>query len=184
MPKRNNDPGRPAAGKPKSKPAAAKPKKITKPVKKPEANVSMRYPKGRTLKTQDKYLPESKGGKPDKPKASRRAVVIDSNRKDELAVVKLTTSKQPNTSPLPSYKQGNGKPTQFKHFVETQDNEGNPIKVDGKKFKENPWAYDLSASEVNHVRKVVLEETRQSKTNKEKIAALKKNGDKKGKKKR
>ena len=153
----------------------------TKLAQKPEVNVSSRYPNGRTLKTQDKYLPEGKGGKSENPKASRRVVVIDSNKKDELAVVKLTTSTQPNTSPLPSYKQGNGKPARFKHFVETQDNEGKPIKVDGEKFKENPWAYDLNTSEVTHIKKVVLEETRQSKTNKEKIAALKKSGNKKDK---
>ena len=163
---------------------AAQSKTKVKPEKKAEENVSSRYPNGRTLKTQAKYLPTDKKGKSDNPKASRRVVVIDSNRKDELAVVKLTTSKQPNTSPLPSYNQGNGKPTRFKHFVETQDNEGKPIKVDGEKFKSNPWAYDLNTNEVSHVKKVVLEEARQSKTNKEKIAALKENGNKKDKNKR
>lgn len=171
-----------------AKPAASKNIKptpaTTKQTKKPEANVSSRYPNGRTLKTQDKYLPEGKGGKSENPKASRRVVVIDSNKKDELAVVKLTTSKQPNTSPLPSYKQGNGKQTRFKHFVETQDNEGKPIKVDGEKFKENPWAYDLTPRQVQEVKKQVLEHTAQAQENKKKLAALKKSGNKKDKKKR
>lgn len=163
---------------------AAQSKTKVKPANKTEANVSTRYPNGRTLKTQDKYLPTDKKGKSDNPKASRRVVVIDSNKKDELAVVKLTTSKQPNTSPLPNYNQGNGKPTRFKHFVETQDNEGKPIKVDGEKFKENPWAYDLTPRQVENVKQQVLKHTAQAQENKKKIAAMKKNGDNKGKNKR
>ena len=130
--------------------------------KKSDKNVSKRYPNGRTIKTQDKYLPTDKKGKSTKPKTKRRVVVVDSNRYDELAVVRLTTQNQPNTTELRTYKKGNGKTTYFKHFVEIMDDEGNPIKIDGKKFIENPWAWDLSADEIEYVRRGVFEGKRQS----------------------
>lgn len=152
--------------------------------KKSDKNVSKRYPNGRTIKTQDKYLPTDKKGKSTKPKTKRRVVVVDSNRYDELAVVRLTTQNQPNTTELRTYKKGNGKTTYFKHFVEIMDDEGNPIKIDGKKFIENPWAWDLSADEIEYVRRGVFEGKRQSDDNKKKIAALKTSDGKKGKKKR
>lgn len=155
-----------------------------KNTKKSDKNVSKRYPNGRTIKTQDKYLPTDKKGKSTKPKTKRRVVVVDSNRYDELAVVRLTTQNQPNTTELRTYKKGNGKTTYFKHFVEIMDDEGNPIKIDGKKFIENPWAWDLSADEIEYVRRGVFEGKRQSDDNKKKIAALKTSDGKKGKKKR
>lgn len=59
-------------------------------------NVSKRYPNGRTLTTEDKYLPISKRGKSTDPKEERWVAIIDSNKKDELAVVRLTKQNQPN----------------------------------------------------------------------------------------
>ena len=152
--------------------------------KKSDKNVSKRYPNGRTIKTQDKYLPTDKKGKSTKPKTKRLVAIVDSNRYDELAVVRLTTQNQPNTTELRTYKKGNGKTTYFKHFVEIMDNEGNPIKIDGNKFIENPRAWDLSADEIEYVRRGVFEGKRQSDDNKKKIAALKTSDGKKGKKKR
>lgn len=152
--------------------------------KKSDKNISKRYPNGRTIKTQDKYLPTDKKGNSAKLKTKRRVVVVDSNRYDELAVVRLTTQNQPNTTELRTYKKGNGKTTYFKHFVEIMDDEGNPIKIDGKKFIENPWAWDLSTDEIEYVRRGVFEGKRQSDDNKKKIAALKTSDGKKGKKKR
>ena len=63
-----------------------------------DKNVSKRYPNGRTIKTADKYLPIGKHGESDNAKGQRRVVIVDSNRYDELAVVRLTTQKQPNTT--------------------------------------------------------------------------------------
>lgn len=149
-------------------------------------NISKRYPNGRTLKTQDKYLPIDKKGKSDNPKSNRRVAIVDSNRYDELAVVRLTTKKQANTTYLNGYSKGkgNGRETYFKHFVETMDDEGKPIKVDGKKFIENSWSYDLSPEQIAYVQKGILSGKRQSQENKKKIAALKASDGKKGKKKR
>lgn len=106
-------------------------------------------------------------------KPHRWVVVIDKNTDEEFAVVRLTDENQPNTTYLPTYKKGNRKKTYFKHFVETEDNEGAPIRLDGKKFIENEVKYDLSSGEVRYVRKKVLEHSKQSKENREKISRLK-----------
>ena len=142
-----------------------------------DKNVSKRYPNGRTLRTKDEYLPTKKGKRSDNPKDERWVAVIDSNQKDELAVVRLTRQNQSNTTYLPTYKKGNGERSFFKHFVETKDNAGGPIKVDGKKFKENAKNNDLTREEVLFVRDKVLGHVKQSSENKKKIATLKENGD-------
>ena len=73
-------------------------------------------PVGRTLKTQDRYLPYKKN-KVQELKPHRWVVVIDKNTDEEFAVVRLTDENQPNTTYLPTYKKGNRKKTYFKHFV-------------------------------------------------------------------
>jgi hypothetical protein len=142
-----------------------------------DRNVSARYPNGRTIKTQDKHLPQEKN-KVKELKGKRWAVIVDSNRLDELAVVRLTGEDTPNTTPLPKYKKGNGRVTYFKHFVEIKDAEGNSIKIDGQRFIENPWIYDLSKQDVERIRKKVFSSVKQSGENKKKRDALKKRGDK------
>ena len=127
---------------------------------------------GRPIKTKDEYLPTGKRGKPNKPKDKRWIAVIELNAAGELAVVKLTTEEQANTTKLKGYKHGNGKTTYFKHFVEIEDNEGNPIKVDGVKFVENPKKYDLNDEQVTQVRKTALRHSRQATENQAKIKKL------------
>lgn len=107
-------------------------------------------------------------------KERRWVVVIDKNTNEELAIIRLTDEKQPNTTRLSSYKKGNKKDTYFKHFVEIEDNEGNAIRVDGKKFIENLKQFDLSAREVDFVKDKVLNHTKQSQENRKKISDLKK----------
>lgn len=159
----------------KAKPKKVKKRKIAKKAKPSpkEENKSKRYPDGRTLQTRDKFLPLDKRGKSTSPKDERRVVIIDSNRRDELAVVRLTRQKQINTTSLPTYKKGNGKDSFFKHFVEIEDNERNPIKVDGIKFKENNPSQDLSRKELEIVKDKVLNHSRQAGENKKNISALK-----------
>lgn len=129
-------------------------------------------PLGRTLKTKDEYLPHDKS-KVRQLKDKRWVVVIDKNTDEELAIVRLTDENQPNTTPLPTYKKGNKRDTYFKHFVETEDNEGNAIRVDGKKFLENAAQYDLSKKELKFLRDKVLNHTKQSQENRNKILILK-----------
>lgn len=106
---------------------------------------------GRTIRTKDKYLPIEKSKGKSEPKDKRWIAVIARNGKGELAVVRLTTEKQTNTTELKGYKKGNGKTTYFKHFVEIEDNNGNPIKIDGVMFIENDKKYDLNTEQVLQV---------------------------------
>lgn len=127
---------------------------------------------GGTIKTQDKFLPHNPA-KVQELKGKRWVVVIDKNTNEELAVVRLTDEKQPNTTELPTYKKGNKRKTFFKHFVEITDNEGKAIRVDGKKFSKNAAKYNLSKEELNIVQAVVRAHCKQAKSNKEKLKNLK-----------
>ncbi len=133
-----------------------------------------RTPNGRTLRTKDEYLPQEKS-KVEELKEKRWVAVIDSNQKDELAVVRLTDEKQENTTALPTYKKGNKRDTYFKHFVEIEDDEGNPIKATKNgKFQENSPDLDLTAEEVSKIRSKVYRHSKQATSNQDKIKELKK----------
>lgn len=134
---------------------------------------------GRTVKTKDEYLPIEKGKGKSTPKDKRWIAVIAVNYKGELAVVRLTTENQPNTSELKNYKHGNGKTTYFKHFVEIKDSKGKPIRIDGVRFIENDEKYDLNKRQVSQVRDRVLNHSKQATENKKKIAAIKSDDKKK-----
>ena len=123
-------------------------------------------------RAKDKYLPYDPK-KVRELKDRRWVAVIDKNTDEELAVVRLTDERQPNTTRLPTYKKGNRKDTYFKHFVETEDSEGNAIRVDGNKFIENLAKYDLSSKEISLIKDKVLKHTRQSQENLQKINRLK-----------
>ena len=112
-------------------------------------------------------------GKVKELKEERWVAVIDNNTKEELAVVRLTTKNQPNSTILPTYKKGNKKDTYFKHFVEIEDNEGNPIKADGKKFVKNDRKYDLSSVEIKIIKNKVFHHVKQAEKNNQKIIELK-----------
>lgn len=128
---------------------------------------------GRTIRTKDKYLPTDKSKGKSEPKDKRWIAVIARNGKGELAVVRLTTEKQANTTQLKGYKKGNGKTTYFKHFVEIEDNNGNPIKIDGVMFIENDKKYDLNTEQVLQVSDKVLNHSKISSENRKKISKLK-----------
>ena len=120
--------------------------------KKLRKNVSQKIPNGRTLQTRDEFLASGKGYK--KPGYEnkgyyRKVVVVDSNRDNELAVVKLTTK---GKHKLRNYKQGK---SSYKAFIETKDDKNNPI-VLGKKFRENSKKYDVSFSDVTEIKKSSL----------------------------
>jgi len=101
-------------------------------MKKSDKNVSKRIPNGRTLQTRDEYFEGAQNYRKEgyeKKGLYRTVVVVDSNRKDDLAVITLTTSNKGVEVP-------GRKKSKYRPFVETRDDEGNPIKT-GKKFKEN-----------------------------------------------
>ena len=172
--------------KPKKQPKKAIKKPVKKtPAKKSNLNAptqnSKKYttvtskglvPIGRTLKTKDEYLPKKKG-MVKQLKEERWVAVIDKNTKEELAVVKLTTKNQSNTTELAGYKAGNKRRTFFGHFVEINDNEGKPIKV-SEKFAQNHPKNDLTTEQVKTIQNKVLHKVKQSQTNLNKIKKLKK----------
>ena len=93
--------------------------------------------------------------------------VVDSNNKDELAVVKLTTSKK--GIPIKTYRQGKSK---IRPFVETRDFRNQPIKRN-KYFLENKSSYDFSKYELSQVKKLLFKTSKNSKLNSARVRKLK-----------
>lgn len=127
---------------------------------------------GGTLKTEDRYLPYQEEYV-EELKDKRWVAIIDKNSNEELAIVRLTDEKQKNTTLLEGYVKGNKKDTYFKHFVEVEDNEGQPIKIDGVKFIKNEEKYNLTKKQVAKVRTKNLAHVKQSQTNQENLSKLK-----------
>ena len=135
-------------------------------------NVSQTIPNGRTLQTRDEYLGEEnkdfrKPGYEGKG-LYRKITVVDSNRKDELVVIKLTTSEK--GIQIETYKQGKSK---FRPYVIVEDNNGNPIKITPGKFKENSASADVPKAEVAKMKKIAFKESRHRTENRQKARKLK-----------
>lgn len=134
-------------------------------------NVSQTIPNGRTLQTRDEFLESGKNYfKPgyNQKGLYRKVVVIDTNRNNELAVVKLTTK---GKHKLPNYQKGK---SSFKPIIETKDNKNNPI-VFGSKFKENSPKQDLDKKDITKIKKESLKKssTQTKKNNKIKLRQMK-----------
>ena len=107
--------------------------------------------------------------------------MIDKNADEDLAIVRLTDERSPNSTRLTGYRKGNKKDTYFRHFVETEDDEGKAIRADGRKFSQNPEKYDLNETQVKTIQNKVFHRVKQSQANREKIKKLKSRDTKKGK---
>ncbi|MFA5659793.1 MAG: hypothetical protein WC968_00050 [Bacilli bacterium] len=143
-------------------------------MKKKNKNVSKKIKNGTTLQTRDEYLGNSKYIKKEHPSKNdlyRKVVVVDSNKNDELAIVKLTTK---GGHGLPNYKKGK---STYKAFVETESN-GKKIIVDNNRFVKNKTNDHLSKEDVVEIKKNVFKNSKSSKLNRKKIRVLK--GRKKG----
>ncbi len=130
-------------------------------------NVSRSIPNGRTLQTRDEYFEGDKNyRKPgyENKGLYRSAVVVDSNRDDELALVVLTTTGED----VPGRKK-----SKYRPFVETLDDDGNPIKI-GKKFKANKPKKDLSQEAILTIKKLTFKKAGNAKENRNKVRAIKK----------
>jgi hypothetical protein len=114
-------------------------------------NISDTIPVGTTVQTRDNYFYGSsdfiKRGKTGSALTNnyRRAVVIDTNGLDELALVKLTQSKDSRL--LKHYRGGE---SGYKSFVEVYDDKRKPIKG-GKKFVRNPSWRDVPQNDVDRI---------------------------------
>lgn len=110
---------------------------------------------GRTFFTNDKYLPHN-----DKNAYKDVNVVnIETNKKGEMIVVRLSKQKTKNTSPLKHHTYKG-----FKHFVEIEDIDKQPI-VSGKRFKQNSSKYDLTNKQVDFISDIVYNHSKQSQRN-------------------
>lgn len=145
------------AKKPTRNNGAAKKQKVNK-----ARTASGRVPQGRTLSTRDKYLD---GGKKTNSTKERPVVVIEANDRNDLAVVPLSSRKGRNRTQLKNYQQGQ---SYFKHYVEIQDDEGNPIRVN-KKFKENHPNMDVSREDVKKIKDKVLGKSKPAPENRKKM---------------
>jgi hypothetical protein len=153
-----------------------------------DGNHSKKTPNGTVLVTRDKYLSnkESPHEKqhPEKGRAGlyRMVMVLDSNRKEELAIVELTTSKKGKlVSPL-SQSRSRARP-----FIKTKFSDNTPIqKITGKFENKHNDQHNYSGDEAEtfriystsdrHVPKLV------KKLNKKELRELKVRGSLKNKK--
>ena len=139
-------------------------------------NVSRYILPGRTVQTRDEFFYGAKNyRKPGYENKGyyRKGLVVDSNRKDELVIVKLH---KPNQSlPIP------GSKSTYKPYVETKDDDGKPIKI-GVKFKLNKdnSSTTISKHGVSEVKKVVFRTSRNANRNRSAVRNVKgRNGAKK-----
>ena len=129
-------------------------------------NVSKKVADGTILHTRDEYFYGAKKyRKPGYEKAGhyRKTAVIESNRKNELAVVKLTTSAKA--------KKIEGK-SGFRAYVETKDDNGNAIRISGK-FIPDRRGKALTKKQVNEIKKNCITEPKTGSKNRERLKKLK-----------
>lgn len=117
-------------------------------------NISKTIKNGTIVHTRDEYFNSGKNFKKqgyEKKGNYRKAVVVDSNRKDELALVKLTSSKPNNklVKDIPFYETSESK---FKAFIEVEDRNGKPIKISGR-FIPNNQGKHYSEKAANAIKK-------------------------------
>lgn len=122
---------------------------------------SGKVPQGRTLSTHDNFLGKKKTDSTKK----RPVVVIEANDKNDLAVVPLSSRPGKNRTNLAKYQQGQ---SYFKHYVEIEDDEGKPIRVN-RKFKENHPNMDVSREDMNAIYDTVMNHSKPMQENRKKM---------------
>lgn len=142
-------------------------KKSGKPKTSKKRTKGGKVPQGRTLSTYDHYLGN---GKNTGSKKERPVVVIEANDYNDLAVVPLSSRKGNNRTRLKNYQQGQ---SYFKHYVEIEDDEGKPIRVN-KKFRENHPNMDISSKDVAFIKDKVFYHSIPMQKNKKKIDKFRK----------
>ena len=126
-------------------------------------NVSKNIPNGTILHTRDEYIYGSQDYR--KPGCEskgnyRKVAVVDSNRHDDLAVVKMTTKGKT----LP------GEISTYKPFVETLDDNGNPIRI-GSKFISR--GAKISKKAISIIKKDSFKDSKTRKINRRKVRDMK-----------
>ena len=114
-------------------------------------NVSQKIKNGTAILTRDEFFEDNNNYKKEKYKNKpniyyREATVVDSNRNDELAIIKHQSSGKF------SVKKKNNKVSKYNTYIKTKDDEGKPIKI-GKKFKRANPKYDVTEKKANKMKK-------------------------------
>ena len=108
-------------------------------------------PWGRTLTTKDCYL-----GKQKTKSCKTRPIAVVATNNENLAVVPLSSKKGANRTELKGYRNPiTNQKTYYKHFLEIEDNEGCPIRVN-EKFRENHKNMDISKKQVDAIRSTIF----------------------------
>ena len=147
--------------------AAGKPAAVGKP--KQKRNISQTIPNGMFVFSNDENFYGTDG----KSKKVRMGVVVDSNKKNEVAIVKYTTSQKHGRS----FSNSKG----FKGHgdkIYTLDDEKKPIKIDGNKFVQGASRRNITPKEANEIKRRNIKESPYNKGNRANLRNLKgrKNG--------
>lgn len=132
-------------------------------------NVSKTIPNGTLVHTHDDKLYGADG----QSTKSRMAVVVDSNDKDEVAIVKYTTSER-NGTPFENDKG-------FKRFgnqIYTRDIYGNPLIIsqNGTLIKNANNKRDITPKQANEIKRANLQDSKYKTRNHRKLKELKNRG--------
>ena len=114
-------------------------------------NVSQNVRNGTLVITNDKYV-FGTDGRSDK---TRMSIAIDSNRKNQLAIVKLTTS----TKHGRQFK-NDQKFDRHGDMIYTKDNIGNPIIIEGKKFIKGSDRRSITQAQANEIKRRNVKESK------------------------
>lgn len=133
-------------------------------------NKSKKVPNGTIVQTRDDYF--SGQGKYQKPNYQnkgnyRKAVVVDSNDRDELALVKITSSGRA---------QSTKKGTKFRPHVLTKDNTDSAIKENSKFIiprRRGKIKNKITSGEANEIKKASVNDKKHGNVNKKRLRDLK-----------
>lgn len=151
--------------------AKNEPKTITTKRQKPRQprknkNVSQTIHNGTMIHTRDEYIGGShRFNKNGTTWYYRKAIVVDSNRNNDLALIKLTTSKK--GEPVPGLKK-----SRYRPFIETKDNDGRPIRLSNK-FVKGKAKNAIPVNVANEMKKVAITDELRGKENRRKLRKLK-----------
>lgn len=97
------------------------------------------------------------------------STTVDSNRNDELAIVKYTTSSKHGRR----FKNDKG----FKghsDMIYTKDNDGQPIKIDNQKFRKGSDNRRITAKQANEIKRRNVKESKYRNENAKRLRKIKK----------
>ncbi len=114
-------------------------------------NVSQKIVNGTIIMTRDEFLQDNNNYKKPKYKDKknilyRETVTVDSNKNDELAVIKVQSGGKLEV------KNKKGQVEKYNPYIKTKDNEGKPIKI-GEKFQVGDPKYNVSVKNANQMKK-------------------------------